>query len=260
MIYLKKFETTNQYNAYTADTTNFIKPNVSFIEETHIVDYNPYEDPYKGHPYVEIGGLKWATMNIGANSVTDYGLYFQWGDTQGYTASQVGSGEGKKYFGWSDTKYWTSDTGSGSSGFTKYNSTDGKTVLDASDDAVQANWGGEWRMPTKEEFAALGNAIDYIDADGNIISGTDKRTTLNGVLGLYVADKTDHSKRLFFPAAGYCDSGSVSDVGSNGCCWSSSLNSSYVQLAYSLGFGSSYVNWLNRNYRCNGFTVRGVVG
>jgi hypothetical protein len=33
-------------------------------------------------------------MNVGASSVTDTGLYFQWGDTQGYTASQVGSGEG----------------------------------------------------------------------------------------------------------------------------------------------------------------------
>ena len=29
-----------------------------------------------GHDYVEIGGIKWATMNIGANSVTDTGLYF----------------------------------------------------------------------------------------------------------------------------------------------------------------------------------------
>jgi len=38
-------------------------------------------------------------MNLGANSITDPGLYFQWGDTQGYTADQVGSGEGKKYFG-----------------------------------------------------------------------------------------------------------------------------------------------------------------
>ena len=54
---------------------------------------------YLGHEYVEIAGIKWATCNIGANSITDYGLYFQWGDTQGYTADQVGSGEGKKFFG-----------------------------------------------------------------------------------------------------------------------------------------------------------------
>ena len=261
MIYLKKFETTNQYDAYTADTTNFIKPNVSFIEETRIVDYHPSEiDPYNGHEYVEIGGLKWATMNVGATGVTDIGLYFQWGDTQGYTASQVGSGKGKKYFDWSDYKYWTSDTGSGSSGFTKYNSTDGKTVLDTSDDAVQANWGGAWRMPTTDEYVALGNAIDFIDADGNIISGDKKRTTLSGVTGIYVADKTDHSKRLFFPAAGYCYDGIVDFPHSYGQYWSSSRVYSTVQYAYGQGFANRNVNWQSRNDRYWGFAVRGVVG
>ena len=40
-IYLKKFETTSQYNAYTADTAHFIKPNVSLITETNTVEYNP---------------------------------------------------------------------------------------------------------------------------------------------------------------------------------------------------------------------------
>ena len=43
MIYLKKFETTSQYNAYTADTANFVTPNVSLIEETHGVAYHPAE-------------------------------------------------------------------------------------------------------------------------------------------------------------------------------------------------------------------------
>lgn len=41
-IYLKKFQTTSQYNAYTADTANFIKPNVSLITETNTVEYNPW--------------------------------------------------------------------------------------------------------------------------------------------------------------------------------------------------------------------------
>lgn len=85
-----------------------------------------------GHAYVEIGGIKWATMNIGANSVTDYGLYFQWGDIQGYTASQVGSGAGQKYFGWADYKYGNGTSSPSASGMTKYNSTDGKTVLELS--------------------------------------------------------------------------------------------------------------------------------
>ena len=85
-----------------------------------------------GHDYVEIGGIKWATMNIGASSISDYGLYFAWGDTQGYTASQVGSGEGQKYFGWADYKYGNGTSSPSATGMTKYNATDGKTVLELS--------------------------------------------------------------------------------------------------------------------------------
>ena len=40
-IYLKKFETVNQYNAYTADTVNFILPNVSLTVDNNTVHYNP---------------------------------------------------------------------------------------------------------------------------------------------------------------------------------------------------------------------------
>lgn len=43
--YLKKFQTTSQYNAYTADTANFILPNVSLITENNSVAYNPYVAP-----------------------------------------------------------------------------------------------------------------------------------------------------------------------------------------------------------------------
>ena len=38
---LRRFGTTSQYDAYTADTANFILPNVSFINETNTVEYNP---------------------------------------------------------------------------------------------------------------------------------------------------------------------------------------------------------------------------
>lgn len=199
------------------------------------------------HEYVEIAGIKWATMNVGAESVTDYGLYFQWGDTQGYTASQVGGGSGNKYFGQEDYK-WTND---GGETFTKYNSTDGKTVLDLEDDAVTAAWGGNWRMPTAEEFDALSAATtsewtdDYQDS---------------GVSGFVLTDDTDSSKVLFFPAAGYCNSGSVMnvDVGGGGHYWSSSLYDNIVS-GYCLFFNSSDVYWQNYDGRYNGFPVRGVL-
>jgi uncharacterized protein (TIGR02145 family) len=214
------------------------------------VHYNPYVDPCKQYDYIEIGGVKWATKNVGACDITDTGLYFQWGDISGYTASQCGSDEGQKYFGWADYKY-CSGAGTSSSAMTKYNSTDGKTVLDAEDDAATANMGSGWRMPTAAEYAALGNAVNTAwtaDYQGS------------GVAGMICTDNTDSSKVLFFPACGNCSNGSVNLVGSYGLYWSSSLYSSYVQRAYRLLFNDSSVRWQFDVDRYYGFPVRGVVG
>ena len=247
-LFIKLFDTTAEYNTYTADTSNFILPNVSLTVDNNTVHYNPI-DPYNGHDYVEIGGLKWATMNIGANSVTDTGLYFQWGDTQGYTADQVRNGE--KYFGWADYKYGNGTSSPSATGMTKYNSSDGKTVLEADDDAAVTNWGGSWRMPTIEEYAALGNAVNTAWTTNYLESGA---------AGMICTDKTDSSKVLFFPACGYCLDGSVYNVGSYGYYWSSLLYSNDVQRAYYLRFLNGLVNWQLNDERYNGFLIRGVVG
>ena len=202
--------------------------------------------PIETHDYVEIGGIKWATMNLGASSVTDYGLYFQWGDTQGYTAEQVGSGEGQKYFGWADYKYGNGTSSPGATGMTKYNATDGLTTLEAVDDAAVANWGGSWRMPTTAEFQALGASVNT------------EWTQVNNVYGILCTDKTDSSKTLFFPAAGFCNDGSVRSVGDIGGCWSSSLRTGSRQGAYYFGFsnGDAYWDFLSRYY---GLAVRAVL-
>jgi hypothetical protein len=47
-LFLKLFDTAAQYSAYTADTSNFIKPNVSVIEETNGVAYHPYVPETRG--------------------------------------------------------------------------------------------------------------------------------------------------------------------------------------------------------------------
>jgi len=243
-IYLKEFSTHSEYEQYI-NGSGAMLPNVSICTTEGDVHYNP--DPYGGHDYVEIGGLKWATMNVGATGVTDTGLYFQWGDVQGYTADQVGSGEGQKYFGWADYKYGNGTSSPGDTGMTKYNSTDGKTVLEASDDAVVANWGGSWRMPTIAEYAVLGNVVNTA------------WTQVDGVYGMLCTDKNDPSKTLFFPACGYCSNGSVSNVGSYGRYWSSSrFSSNVIQYSEFLYFDSGSVYWNNSNYRCYGYPVRGI--
>lgn len=82
------------------------------------------------HDFVEIAGIKWATMNVGANKVTDTGLYFQWGDTQGYTVDQITRKE--KIF--SSTNYNKELS-------IKY-PLDSNTILALEDDPVHIAWGG----------------------------------------------------------------------------------------------------------------------
>lgn len=236
--HLLKFNTAAEYSAATIN-----KPAVSWVVEDNEVKYDPYIPPY-----VVIGGVKWAKMNIGAESETDYGLYFQWGDISGYTASQVGSGAGQKPFTWADYKY-SNNGGSSASDMTKYNKTDNLTTLEASDDAAIANCGSDWRMPTTEEFQALGNAV-------NTAWTTDYQGS--GVAGLVCTDKTNSSKVLFFPAAGYFHNGSVNDVGSSGYYWSSSLYAGNVTNGRSLYFYSGGVSWQGRYTRYYGFPIRPV--
>ena len=48
-LFLKLFNTTAEYNAYTADTSNFILPNVSCaMDDLTTVHYNPIVPPYSG--------------------------------------------------------------------------------------------------------------------------------------------------------------------------------------------------------------------
>ena len=244
--FITNFDTTAEFATFSA-TTNFGKPHVSLTKDDSKVHYFE-NNSHNGHQYVEIGGLKWATMNIGASKPSDCGLYFAWGDTQGYTAGQVGSGEGQKYFGWADYKYGNGTSSPGATGMTKYNETDGLTTLEAVDDAAVANWGGSWRMPTTGEFQALRDAVNTA------------WTQVNGVYGILCTDIKDSSKTLFFPAAGNCGNGSVENVGGYGYYWSSSLGASGRQYAYYLRFFSYGASWAYSKDRYYGYAVRPVVG
>ena len=249
MKYIREFE---NHAAYTAAESGLILPNVSLCVNENEVHYNPYVDPCASekvkttYEWVEIGGVKWATKNVGALTITDYGQYFSWGGTKGYTNDQVSGTCKSKAFSWTD--YELGDGGSVASNMTKYNSTDGKTVLEAEDDAATVNMGSGWRMPTTAEFQALGNAV------------TTAWTQVDGVYGMLCTDKNDSSKTLFFPAAGYCNNGRVGSVGSYGGYWSSSLYTSYVANGYQMYFHSNLVNWHDNINRYNGYSVRGVVG
>ena len=201
--YLKKFDTHTEYETYI-EGENVILPNVSYCDDNKDVHYNPIvPDPYGGHDYVEIGGIKWATMNIGASSITDAGLYFQWGDTQGYTAAQVGV---DKTFDLANYKY----SDNGTTAMTKYNDIDEKANLEASDDAAKVLWGGNWRTPTSQDIDTLIGAVDaewVVEYQGSGI---------NGVVCIY---KVDSSNVLFLPACGVCRDDELQNVNYEGLYW-----------------------------------------
>ena len=238
MKFIKLFE---EQTAFDEAKSTLNRPNVSLIKTNRKV-YSLTEEGgvnANGYSYVDLGlpsRLKWAKYNVGAEKETDAGLYFAWGETTGYTASQVGT---DKQFSWSDYKY-----GNSSSNLTKYNQSDGKTVLESTDDAASQIMGGDWRMPTQNELLELYN------------NTTRSWVTINGVNGRKFTSKKDTSKYIFIPAAGYYYNGSVSEVGNNGYIWSSTISSPYNNARF-LKFKATTCS-ASTTERCYGMSVRGV--
>lgn len=198
-----------------------------------------------GFDYIDLelpSGTLWATCNVGADKPTDYGLYFQWGDTQGCSIDQIGIERGQKKFSWTDYKF--NPSGDGNT-FTKY-TTKGAT-LDLEDDAAHIHMGGDWHMPTPTQINELLN---------NTISTW---ITQDGVNGRLFTSKTDTSKSIFIPAAGNAYTYPVSYIGDDGCVWSSMLSTCNVDCGQNLFFFSGNAYLLNYD-RNAGFSVRGVIG
>ncbi len=79
---------------------------------------------------------------------------------------------------------------------------------------------------------------------------------MNGVYGRKVTSKSNGNS-IFLPAAGNRWNGELSNAGSDGYYWSSSLSPSYGNNAYYFYFGSGYWRWYY-DYRCFGRSVRAV--
>lgn len=101
----------------------------------HPQDANGHEGVNLGLPSRTI----WATMNVGATSPEDAGIYFSWAETSG-----------KSSYNEEDYKYKVTN----GIGFTNYWN-DKSTELALSDDAANKNWGGSWRMPSKADLEEL---------------------------------------------------------------------------------------------------------
>ena len=193
-----------------------------------------------GHSYVDLGlpsGLLWATCNVGATAPEEFGDYFAWGETQpkavyNWNTYQYCNGSHSNL-----TKYCTNPC-YGNGGFT-----DDLNTLLPGDDAASANWGNDWRMPTKAEWQELYQNTTHI------------WTTRNGVNGRLFTASNGNS--LFLPAAGYGLENRLMGVNIYGRYWSSSLNE--VTPYYSWNFIFGWSNCQMDNYcRYGGQSVRAV--
>lgn len=184
-------------------------------------------------------GLKWASFNLGATKPEEYGDYFAWGEVEPKFEYMWSTYKWCKGSVLTMTKYCTK-TEYGFNGFT-----DGKTVLEMTDDAAAVNLGGRWRMPTSNDWSELRSNCSWT------------WTTINGVYGSKgtsnVSGYTD--KWVFFPATGRRSSTYVYDLGSKGFYWSSSLYP--PEFAIHQEVNSSGGGWFASD-RCEGKSIRPV--
>ena len=215
---------TSQLTNLTHSTTYYIRAYATNSEGTSYGEQKYFstlsDGMINGHQYVDLGlssGLKWATCNVGADSPEDYGNYYAWGETE--TKAE----------------------------YTEDNSvTYGQQLNDISGnaqyDAAAANWGGSWRMPTRDEITELMYNCSWTPE------------TQNGVDGFKVTG--NNGNYIFIPASGYRD-GSSSYIYGECYYWSSTPHQYSNDYSYILYSDYEYQSE-DMNYRYRGLTIRPV--
>lgn len=194
------------------------------------------------YQYVDLGlSVNWATFNVGATNTEEYGDYYSWGEIETkprYVDSTYIFGDYNKL-----TKYCI-DSKYGLNGFT-----DGKTTLEPEDDVAHMKWGGNWRMPTRNELEELKEFCTFTwTSSEHYVYGYQVTSKING-------------NSIFLPAAGDRSDIYWRFVGCEGNYFSSSLSEEYWGSAWSLDVDHDnndaigVKNWADRS---SGNSVRPV--
>ena len=139
----------NKVNMALQDSIDY----VSHFLRMAIVELAPLPKP-SDIKAVDLGlSVRWASANIGARTETENGYFIAWGE--------LGPKQGR--YEWESYK-WCASIYEGDRDYSKFSKyvtdsrwgeVDGKTRLDLEDDAAHAFLGGDWRMPTPDEFQEL---------------------------------------------------------------------------------------------------------
>lgn len=224
---------------------NHVEIETNIVPKTANVTTSKRNGAINGHEWADLGlSVKWATCNVGANIPEAFGSYFAWGETNA-----------KNEYTCANMRYCTGGNDYSNLTFSKYvgdsehGPVDNKFTLELRDDAAYANWGGTWRMPTKEEFQELVDNCTWIWTAVNGIDGYKIVSDLNG-------------NSIFLPAAGERSSETAFKVGDNnggnfGYYWSSSLVENDSCYSRYLAFNSNFFNMAS-SFRPIGHSVRPV--
>ena len=188
--------------------------------------------------YVDLGlpsGKKWSKKALGAETVTDEGDYYAWGETSPKDINDFTKENYKLLDGaWGE--------------FRRYHGKDGWKQLMPYDDAATARLGNKWHIPTKTEVKEL---FDNCTA---------KEITLNGQPGIALVSKINNNY-IFFRNNGY-RSGNKWYFATERVCWTADLYNTDVEEAIFFmiyideGNIGTTTNWVT--YRSDGMNIRPI--
>lgn len=203
------------------------------IEKGHIKKLKVYTDytmEIDGHEMVDLGlpsGLLWSQVNLGTTKASEAGNYYAWGETAANT-----------YYDGSNYKFNST---------TSYKD-DGRTLLEADDDAATQVWGSQFRMPTQADFEEL------------LANTTQQPLYIEGAfVGYYFISKTTEAN-ILLSVTGYKNGAASADaVDTNyGYYWTSNCSASDYSNAACFKFYDVKVYGVENQGRPYGCAVRPV--
>ena len=194
---------------------NYIHKKINSVTNMYFPNYT---GAHNGHRYVELGlpsRTLWAVCNLGAANPGQFGSYFEWG--------------------------------SPNPGVKQYNNkTCFMPMLDAQHDAASVNWGGSWRIPTKEAYAELAKFCTWEIAKCDQIIGY-KVTGPNG-------------NSLFLPFAGEIWDGKVTNgTYTKGYYWTCQQGEQEPKSAYYVRFFDDGIKEVEAVRKDLGCSIRPVI-
>ena len=194
-------------------------------------------EDWKGAEAVDLGlSVKWADVNVDAYRPWERGNFYAWGELEpkeiyrssNYRFYHEGTMQLTKYC--NDKIY----------GYEEY--TDTLTTLEPEDDVAHVKWGGDWRIPSKDEFLELMDTTNCAWI----------YTSMGGMTG-YKVESKKNGNSIFLPDA------SDSHGCGGGLYWANCIEPDLAPAAPNLYFNHAMNRlYINTYIRDVGLTIRAV--